>query len=151
MIGLFLQTATLGNAGMSSIIGLVLGFLAVMAVVSFALYIYMALAFMAIGKKAKDPLYGLAWIPGLGASLIAFRASKMHWWPWLLLASMLIVWIPVIGSIVYFLAMMTFAVYNIIWLWKMFEAIDKPGWWAILLLIPIVNFIIMGIAAWSKN
>jgi hypothetical protein len=34
--------------------------------------------------------------------------------------------------------------------WKIAEAIKKPGWWSLLLLIPIVNFVIVGIMAWEK-
>jgi hypothetical protein len=107
------------------------------------MYIFLSFAFMAIGKKAKDPMYGLAWIPGIGPLIIAYRTSGMHWWPWLLLIGMMI---PIIG----FLASIAFMVFSILWLWKTFEKIGQPGWWAILTLIPIVNLIIIGIVAWSK-
>jgi len=63
----------------------------------------------------------------------------MHWWPWLLL---IVAFLPIINLV--------FVVFAIIWHWKMFEAVGKPGWWAILLLIPIVNIIMLAIAAWSK-
>jgi hypothetical protein len=39
----------------------------------------------------------------------------------------------------------------VVWNWKIFEALKKPGWWAILLIVPIVNYVIMGIVAWSKK
>ena len=68
----------------------------------------------------------------------------MHWWPWLLIIG---TFIPVIGS----LASIAFLVFVIIWHWKMFEAIRRPGWWAILLLLPIVGWIMVGIAAWSND
>jgi len=39
-----------------------------------------------------------------------------------------------------------------IWLWwKIAEARHYPGWYGILMIIPIVNFIIMGILAWGKK
>jgi hypothetical protein len=119
------------------------GFLVVFLVLVIAWYIFSSLAFMAIAKKAKLSTPGLAWIPGFGPGIIAYQASKMHWWPWLLLIPMLI---PFIG----FIASIAFGVYSIIWMWKTFEAIGKPGWWAILLIVPIVNVVIIAIAAWGK-
>lgn len=109
-----------------------------------ASYIYMGFAYTAIGKKAKLKNPSLAWIPFVGPAIIAFQASKMPWWPWLLLIGTIIPFVGWIFSI-------AFAVFWIIWHWKLFEKIKKPNWWAILLIIPIVNFVIIGIAAWSKK
>ena len=33
----------------------------------------------------------------------------------------------------------------------LFQACNRPGWWVILILIPIVNLIIFGILAFSKK
>ena len=55
--------------------------------------------------------------------------------------------IPFIGP----LFSIALCVFIIIWFWKIFEKIGKPGWWAILLLIPIVNLVMLGITAWSKK
>jgi uncharacterized membrane protein YhaH (DUF805 family) len=55
--------------------------------------------------------------------------------------------IPVIG----FVFSIAFAVFMVIWQWKMFEAIKKPGWWALLCLLPIVNLVLYGVAAWGKK
>jgi len=116
----------------------------VFLVVGFLVWIYTSFAYMTIGKKARLNYYGLAWIPGIGPALTAFRASKMHWWPWLLLIGALIPYIN-------FIFVIAFAVFTIIWHWKMFEAIGRDGWWAILMIIPIVNLILIGIAAWGKK
>jgi hypothetical protein len=126
------------------LLALIMGMIVVFIIVGIALYIYMSFAFMAIGRKAKLKTPELAWIPGVGPLILAFQTSKMHWWPWLLLIGTLI---PVIG----FIFSITFAVFAVIWYWKMFEAIKRPGWWALLCLIPIVNFVLYGIAAWSKD
>ena len=99
---------------------------------------------MAMAKKARLPTPGLAWLPGVGPAIIAFQASKMAWWPWLLLIGM---FIPVLN----FVFMTAFLVFATIWQWKLFEAINKPGWWAILCLIFPLNLIFWGIAAWSKK
>ncbi len=126
------------------ILALIAGMILISIIVAIGLYIYTSFAFMAIAKKAKQKNPGLAWIPGVGPLIIAYQTSKMHWWPWLLLIGCLI---PFLGWI----ATMTFWVFSIIWMWKMFEKVKKPGWWAILMIIPIVGLIMVGIAAWSKK
>ncbi|MFT4311465.1 MAG: hypothetical protein ACMXX7_02455 [Candidatus Woesearchaeota archaeon] len=108
------------------------------------LYVYLSLTYMLIGKKLSLKNNFLAWIPGFGPIIIAYKASKMHWWPWLLLIAVII---PLLGII----ALITFFVYTIIWEWEMFVKLKRPGWWAILTYIPIVNIIILGIAAFGKN
>jgi len=140
-----MDLSSLGGAGaVGAIMAIIAGMLAVFLVIGIILWVYMGFAFTAIGKKAKVRYPALAWIPGIGPALVAFNASGMHWWPWLLL---LITAIPYIGSI----ASLAFSVYSIIWMWKMFEEINKPGWWAILMLIPIVNLVVIGMAAWGKK
>jgi len=124
------------------------GLFVVWLIVMIGLYVYMSAAFMAIGRKAKDPMPGLAWIPFVGPYIIAYRSSDMHWWPWLLLIAFII---PLLNV----LAMITFMVFAFIWLWKLFEKIGKPGWWPLLALIPgvgvIIFLILAGIAAWGKD
>ena len=72
----------------------------------------------------------------------------MHWWPSLLL---LVTWIPYVGLI----SAIVFIIFSIIWMWKTFEAIKKPGWWVLLNFIPLVGtliyLVLLGVAAWSKD
>ncbi|PIN91451.1 hypothetical protein COU57_00390 [Candidatus Pacearchaeota archaeon CG10_big_fil_rev_8_21_14_0_10_32_14] len=136
-----------GLAGALLALGAII--LLIVLVVLIAIYVYMSFAYMAIAKKAKLHSPGLAWIPFFGPLIIANQASKMHWWPFLLFLSILTLIIPFIGLFIFFVCMVIFIVMHIIWEWKMFEAIKKPGWFAILMLIGIVNFIVLGIAAWS--
>lgn len=133
----------LDNLTAAGIGALIMGAIAFFVVFFIALWIYMGLTFSAMGKKARLKSPGLAWIPFVGPAIISFQASKMHWWPWLLLVGMCI---PAIGGI----SSMAFLVFFTIWQWKLFEAIKRPGWWAILCLITPVNLILWGIAAWSK-
>jgi len=135
----------------AGILAILMGMIGFVLIISALFYVYTSLAFMAIAKKAKLDSPGLAWIPGVGPLIIAFQASGMHWWPWLLLLSILIMWIPILGWLAYIIAMIIFGVYAIIWQWKMFEAVNKPGWWAILCIISPLNLIFWGIAAWSKK
>ena len=127
---------------MENLIGMLLGIFAIVGVFMIAIYVYMSLAYVSIAKKAKlkEPL--LAWIPGVGPLILAFQASKMHWWPWLLYIGIIIPFLNIVISLI-------ITAFSIIWHWKLFEAIKKPGWWALLLLIPIVNLVIIGVAAWS--
>lgn len=128
----------------AGILAAIMGMFAFFMVIVIALYVYMGFAFMAIAKKARLGSPGIAWIPGVGPLIIAYQTAKMHWWPWLLLIGCAI---PFLN----FIAMIVFAVYAVIWQWKMFEKVDKPGWWAILCLISPLNLIFWGIAAWSKD
>jgi hypothetical protein len=132
------------TADTAGLIALIMGMILLFVIIAIVLYIYSSFAFMAIGKKAKLKSPGLAWIPAVGPTIISYQTSKMHWWPWLLIIGM---FIPVIG----FLFSITFAVFVVIWEWKMFERVKRPGWWALLCLIPVVNLVLYGIAAWSEK
>lgn len=124
-------------------LALVGAFLAIFIIVAAAIWVYVSFAYTAIGKKAKVNNAELAWIPIIGPWIVTSKAAKMHWWPILLIIGF---WIPILGSILSIVV----AVFSIIWLWKTFEVIKRPGWWAILCIIPIVNLVLIGIAAWSK-
>jgi hypothetical protein len=129
------------GAGALALIAALVVFLIILAI---AVYIYSSFAYMGIAKKAKHKMPGLAWIPFVGPLIITSNIAKMHWWPILLLIGF---WIPFVGWI---LQLVVF-VFSIIWLWKTFAVIKKPEWWAILCIIPIVNLVLLGIAAWSKK
>ena len=133
----------LAGGAMGGIIAFIMGMLIVFFIIIVLVYVYMSLAYMAIAKKAKYSMPGLAWIPYVGPLIVTNRISGMHWWPLLLLIG---IWIPYVGP----LLSLAVVVFSTIWLWKTFEEIDKPGWWAILCIIPVVNLVMIGIAAWSK-
>ena len=102
-------------------------------------YVYTALVLMSIAKKTKQEKSWLAWIPIANLYLMTKIASAPWWITIILLVS---IFIPFIGIII---------VLGIsVWLWwKIAEVRGKPGWWGLLMLIPIVNLIIMGVIAWS--
>ena len=129
------------------LIPIFIGFLFVWLALVIGIYVYTALALMAIAKKTKtEPAY-LAWIPFANIYL-ASKIAGMPWWPMLLLIGFVI---PIL-NIFFCIAFMVF-VY--IWYWKIFEKVGKPGWWILLSLIPfagpIIFLVFMGIAAWSKG
>ena len=154
----FLQTVPFSDSEvLGTLLGLAIGVLVFLFVMAIAFYIYGSLAFMSIAKKAgRKDLAGIAWIPIIGKAILMNRISKMHWWPLLLLFSYPLVFFPSFSVLmIIWPAMIIFAVYSIIWFWKTFEAVGKPGWWAILILIPFVGIILylvfIGIAAWGET
>ncbi len=126
-------------AGLFAIGGMLLFFFLLTAI---GIYVYTSFAYMKIAKRNKQETPGLAWIPVVGKPLVALKAAKMHWWPLIIL---ILYFVPFLAPI----AGIAFAVFSIIWNWKMMEAIGRPGWWAIFMLIAPVYWVLLGIAAWS--
>jgi len=123
--------------------GLLIFFIIAILILAIAGYIYTSYAFMVIGRRNKLKSPGLAWIPIVGPGLIASKVAKMHWWPLLLLIGF---WIPYLGSVL----AIVYTVFFVIWMWKVHEAVKQPGWFGIFQIIPFVNFVFIGIAAWKK-
>jgi len=143
---------------LAAIAAILVGFIILFFVFVIFAYIYGSIAFMSISKRTGIGPAGIAWIPLIGKPLLASRIARMHWWPILLLLVFflapfstpidfmtIIVWV---GSIV-------FGIYYVIWHWKMFEAVGRPGWWILLTLIPLLGILLwiifLGIAAWGKG
>ena len=144
MYNIFLETASLNleSGAIAALVGLFAAFLVVFLVIGLGIWIYISFAYMSLAKKNKQKSAGIAWIPYIGPAIIAYRSSKMHWWPWLLLIGF---FIPAVGG----LFGLVFFGFFIAWNYKLFEAVNKPGWWAILYIIPFVGLIMAGIVAWS--
>lgn len=115
------------------------------------IYIYSSLAYMAIGKKAKDEKSWLAWIPVVGKPLLTARIAKMQWWPVLFLLGYFLYFIPVVGVFLGYASILAFTVFFFIWRWKAYEKVGHPGWFSLLFLVPFVGYIFLGIVAWSKE
>jgi hypothetical protein len=182
----FLETASLTNTDMAgsnmnlippqfmaALIGFGIAALFVLAL----LYVYVSLAFMKIGAKAGLKSPGIAWINPI---ITIFEASGMHWWPWptvicgYFLSIFLLVTSPILGGLLTFAIVLTFIVMTVIWQWKTFEVVKKPGWWALVspiiciigllltFIVPLLGLllytlagliylILIGIAAWSQD
>ena len=147
----FLQIAGLSDEALLGgvLAGVGTALLIVYFLVLIALYVYSALAFSRIATKAgKEDKRWIAWIPGVGPAILSNIISEKHWWPWLLLIGF---WIPFLNIAL----IIAFAVFSIIWMWKTYEAVGRPGWWAIMPIIPIVgwilNLVFIGIAAWGNS
>jgi len=114
-------------------------FAMVFSIVILALYIYSALALMAIAKKTKTENRWLAFIPVGNVYLMTQMAGLSGWWT----LGVLAVFVPFIGGLAVFAGMIY------LW-WLIAEAIKKPGWWSLLMIIPVVNLVMMGIMAWGE-
>ncbi|MFH1174481.1 MAG: hypothetical protein V1725_05065 [archaeon] len=125
---------------------LIMSMLLFFAILFVAIYVYTALVLMVIAKKTKTPNGWLAWIP-IANFVLMLNIAKIDWW-WLLIgiAAIILSMIPIVGVIIN-LALIVGVIY--LW-WRICEEVKKPGWWGILMMIPIVNWVLMGIMAWGK-
>lgn len=130
-------------------LGVILIFLAIVGLI---IYLYEALCLQFIAKKTNTPNGWLAWIPFANLFLMT-RIAKMHW-VWALILCIFFIgggsttdigtWLTATFSIA------CAVVIIIIWV-KICQAVNRPGWWTVLLLIPVVRWIMMGIMAFSKE
>ena len=124
----------------SDVLALIAGAMLFFFVLFVIAYVYSALVLMAIAKKTKTENGWLAWIPFANLYLMT-QIAEVPWWTIFLF---LLGFIPFVG----FIAVVALMVWY--W-WKISEACSKPGWWGILMLVPIVNVVIMGVLAWGKK
>lgn len=131
----------------TGIIGLILGFLAIVILIFLAIYIYESIAWMKIGKNQKYKYPWLAWIPFARASM-KLQMGKYHWaWVFLIL-------IPIAGWIALIVLLS-------ISIWRIFEKANYEKWLALsypLTYVPILSWIagiayliIIGFIAWKKK
>jgi hypothetical protein len=100
-------------------------------ILAVALYVWFAICIQTLARKTATPNDWLAWIPIANIYLLVMIA-QMEWW-WLLLCL-----IPYVNIVIIV----------IIW-WKVAVIIGKPGWLALFMLVPVANFVIPGILAFS--
>ncbi|MGM5488366.1 MAG: hypothetical protein ACQESG_05445 [Nanobdellota archaeon] len=120
------------------------------ALIVIPVYIYMALTMMKTAQRLGTPNAWLAWIP-IGNLVLMANMARMHWWPVLLLIGAVI---PFLNLILAPLAGLALAVFGVIWLWKICEARNKPGWFAVITVVPIIGgiwgLVLWGILAWGQ-
>ena len=97
------------------------------------LYIYSGLTLMLIAKKTSTNNNWMAWVPILNFYLMCKIAGKSAIW-------IIFLFLPFINIIAVVLIWSAIA-----------EKLGKPAWWGILMLVPIANFVIMGILAFSGS
>ena len=141
--------------GLEGLLAAILAFLIIFVFIAIAVYIYLALALMKVAKRTQTKPAWLAWIPIANLYLMA-KVAKMHWWPIILLiiANILTMFQSAIISTIGSILSLVFAIFIIIWTWKICKIRGKPGWWAVITIIPLFGwiwwFILWGILAWGE-
>ncbi len=112
---------------------LVAGFLTIFLIVLAGIYIFTCLCLFLIAKKLEVPTAWMAWIPILQVSPFLRSAGKPLWW-------FLLFFIPIVSLFVG------------VYLWMCIaENLGKNKMLGVLMILPIVNFIVMGMLAFSKK
>ena len=165
MAGLLTSTLTSGIVDPTNIAMVMLLF-GIMILIAIAVYIYISFAYMRLGERVKLKSPGLAWIPGFGPAIIAYKSSKMSARPWWMLLWAFVAFfvgmiflllgkliasastaLYIVGGIILVAAAILaiyYSVHNYIWSWKLFKKVGRAGWWA---LIPLFSlpFILIGL------
>lgn len=136
---------TLLGGALGGAVAALIGAAILVALILFvALYIYGALALRAIAKRTKQGPLWMAWVP-IANVILMLKIAKLQW-QWIF--AIFLNTIPHIGSYL----LMAGMVYV---LWKICEVRRRPGWWAVLTIIPGVGpiwyLVLLGILAWSKK
>lgn len=108
-------------------------------IIALILYLYMSWATMVIARKTNTPGPKLAFVPVANVYLMAKMADLSGWYT----TSLLLAFIPFIGGFI------TLATFAYIW-WRIAKKLGRPGYWGILMLVPVVNLFILGNMAWGK-
>src|SRR4051812_1865377 len=111
----------------------ILGFMGIVLVVGFLLYLYFSIMLMIIARKSNTPNAGLAWIPLVNLFLMCQIARRPGWWVLLLL-------IPIVN--IYFAALL--------WM-SIAEMRGKPAWTGALMLAPILNLLMLAYLAGGQK
>jgi len=136
---LLLNEGLYGGAAAGGLLALFAGFMIFFVILLIAVWIYSGFALMKIAGRTKTPNGWLGFIPIANVYLVTQIGKQSPWWTLGILASV----IPVIGGLAV-AALMVFL------FWKICEVMKKPTWWAILMLVPVANLIVLGILAWGE-
>jgi hypothetical protein len=102
-------------------------------VLAIAPYLFFCLCLFLIAKKLYVPSPWIAWIPFVQIWTIVSSAGKPWWW-------ILFMLVPIVN------------VFVSIYLWMCItENLRRNKWLGLLMLLPIINFIFLGILAFSKT
>jgi len=145
-------------------VGLILLLMLIIFILIIAIYVYTALAYMSIAKRTNTKYPWLAWIPIANIYLLTSVAllpiAIFIWYLVLFIAGLIVYYASfdyalaqpttwgLIVSYAFFIAGAILMVY--VW-WKVAQRLNRPEWWGILMIIPIVNFVFLGIMAWGNS
>jgi hypothetical protein len=142
-----LSTTTSADLGsISAAMAWILPMLGILSVIGLAIYIYSAIAMMAIAKKTNTPNGWMAWIP-IANTVLLWQMSQTPVWTLIVtFAAVILAFIPVVGQIVAF----GVVAISIFWWWKICEKLGYPTWWSVMQLVLPVWLVMLGIMAWGK-
>lgn len=113
--------------------GPVLAFIAIIFIVSIAIYIYTAYCLYVIAKKANHPNPWYAYVPILNLVQMFQIIRQSPWW-------VLAMFVPFAN------------IFVIIWAWMELAAFrNRPKWWGILMIISPINLILLWFMAFREG
>ncbi len=132
-------------------------------VISIPFYVYTSIAYMLLAKRTKTKKEWVAWVPFLRAYLIS-KIADMRWWPMFFFLPGVVTVISFLMEVrtgllfIFFLlstvSIFVFLIYWIIWHWKIFVKVGRPGWWSLAVALPYIGYFVylvfLGIAAFGK-
>ena len=125
--------------------GLIFGaFFGIAILLIFVVYIYSSICLYRIAKKTNQENAWLAWIPIVNLFLMCKISGLKYLWLLIFFVGL----IPIIGRTIG--PICSTALFTYIW-YRIAAALKKPGWLGILIIIPLVNLVIMGYLAFSKD
>lgn len=127
--------------------GIIVAFAFFSFIIGIGIYIYVALAYMRIAQKLNVKNPWLVWIPIANMYIMA-EMAQMPTWPVFLAIGLII-------PFVNFFAAVALSIFSIVWNWKIFERMGRPGWWILLSFIPAIGpiliMVFLGMMAWGKD
>ncbi len=124
----------------SSIITVIETMILAFIIIFTALDIYVGFVLKALAKKTNTPKAWMGFIPITNVYLMAKIAGLSGWYT----TSLGLALIPYVGGPI------TIATFAYIWI-NIAKKTGRPGWWGIMILVPIINLILIGIMAWGKE
>jgi len=112
--------------------------IAIVFLLSLASYAYISYCLQLVAQKTDTPNSWFAWVPIMSFILLFDIAEKPRYWAFSLFLSL----VPFLGGLL-MLAVSCFI------FWEICLRRNKPGWVAILLLLPVVQFFAWGYLAFS--
>ncbi len=104
-------------------------------------YVYFAFALQAIARKTSTSRSWMAWVP-IASVYLMVKIAKAPWWSFFLF--LLLVWVSY-----YYIGTVAGVLLTAWWGYKIAEIRGRPGWFGLLLAVPLLNFIVIGVLAWS--
>ncbi len=97
------------------------------------IYVFLALSLMRIAKKTNTPYPWMAWVPVLNFYLSWKVSGKPLLWIFLMA-----------------LPFVNFVAVPVVW-GSTAKRLNKPGWFGILMLLPVANLVVVGILGFSEG